>query len=172
MYLLQLYTMNSDAYYGSFYFYYDATDGKFHTCSPWDFDWSLGMSWGAENMKNPNKYDIGGNPIIKEMLKYKSFKIAIVKAYYEGGCRDAMLEAPARIVELGEKNKLSAEMNAMVAAITYYPTASDKVSFYSGTVSNYDEAVEYLTFITEERIVWMDNKMKGYADTIGYKIPS
>ena len=63
-------------------------------------------------------------------------------------------------------------MNAMVAAITYYPTASDKVSFYSGTVSNYDEAVEYLTFITEERIVWMDNKMKGYADTIGYKIPS
>ena len=172
MYLLQLYTMNSDAYYGSFYFYYDATDGKFHTCSPWDFDWSLGMSWGAENMKNPNKYDIGGNPIIKEMLKYKSFIVAVVKAYYEGGCRDAMLKAPDRIAELGKENKLSAEMNAMVAAVTYYPTKDDKVSFYSGTVSNYDEAVEYLKFITQTRITWMDNKIKSYANTIGYKIPS
>ena len=31
MYLLQTYTMNSDAYYGSFYFYYDSEDGVCRT---------------------------------------------------------------------------------------------------------------------------------------------
>ena len=169
MYLLQLYTMNSDAYYGSFYFYYDATDGKFHACSPWDFDWSFGVSWGGDRYKDPGAYDLTGNPIMKDMLHMKSFMVALVKVYYEGGCRDAILKTPVRIAELETQNKLSGEMNAATVSVSYFPTES--VYWYPKTVSNYDEAVHYFKYIANQRIIWIENRMSGYAQTIGYKVP-
>lgn len=169
MYLLQLYTMNSDAYYGSFFFYYDATDGKLHTCAPWDFDWSFGVSWGGDNFKDPNKYDLTSREWMNPMFKRRNFKLALVEAYYEGGCKEEIAKAPQMILDLAAENKLSAEMNHTLGVAYYYPTSS--VSFYPSTVSNYDEAVEYFHYIASERIDWLEKRMADIASEVGYRIP-
>ena len=105
MYLIQMFTMNSDSYYGSLYFYYDHEDGKLHACAPWDFDWSLGVSWGGSSFyTDPMQYDVGKIEWIKQMLGYRSFIEAVVKAYYEGGVKEAIEAMPALVDGYKEEN--------------------------------------------------------------------
>ena len=152
-YLLQTYTMNSDALYGSFYFYYDSEDGKLHACSPWDFDWSMGISWGGSSYKDPMRYDITSREWFKPMFRYKSFVLAILDVYYNGGGREVIKEMPFVIDRLAEENRLSSIMNG----------AALDVDYQIDGITNYDEAVAYLRDIAVKRIEYMENQMSDWA---------
>lgn len=160
-YILQTYTMNSDAYYGSFYFYYDSTDGKLHACSPWDFDWSMGVSWGSGSYINPEKYDLTSREWMAPMFKHKDFIIAMLDVYYKGGGREVVQQMPEVIDRMAEENRLSALMNDVALEVDYFPD----------DVTNYDEAVAYMRDIAVRRIDYMETHMKSYAILVKYQIP-
>jgi hypothetical protein len=161
MYLLQLYTMNSDSYYGSLYFYYNGDDGKLYACSPWDFDWSLGVSWGSSSFyTDPMKYDVGNIEWIKPMLTHRNFLEAVVKAYYEGGVKEAIEAMPALVDKYGEENRASAMMNQVINDIYYYPKEID----------NYEDSVAYIREICVKRAVFLENLMRSYATIFKYKV--
>jgi hypothetical protein len=162
MYLLQLYTMNSDSYYGSLYFYYDHDDAKLHACTPWDFDYSFGVSWGKTDFYvDPMLYDVDKIEWIKPMLQHDNFIVATLEAYYEGGVRDVILGMPAMVDAYTEENRASALMNEIINAPNYYPD----------TVESYDDAIAYLREVCEKRIEFMDQKMEQFAIEVGYDIP-
>ena len=159
MYLLQLYTMNSDAYYGSFYFYYNHTDGKLYACSPWDFDWSLGVSWGNTDFYvNPMLYDIDHIEWIKPMLEHKNFIEAVLKVYYEDGVKEIIEGMPELVDKHGQENRASGLMNEIVNDIYCYPT----------DITDYDGSVAYVREVCVKRIEYVENKMEVYALLFGY----
>lgn len=161
MYLLQMFTMNSDSYYGSMYFYYDHEDGKLHACAPWDFDWSLGVSWGGTAFyTDPMQYDVGKIEWIKPMLAHKNFLEAVVKVYYEGGFKDAIDSVPELVDELVEENKASAMMNQVINDIYYYPKDID----------NYEDSVAYVREVCVKRAEYLETLMKSYARIFNYKV--
>ena len=161
MYLLQMFTMNSDSYYGSLYFYYNGDDGKLYACSPWDFDWSLGVSWGGTSFyTDPMQYDVGKIEWIKPMLTHRNFLEAVVKAYYEGGVKEAIEAMPALVDKYGEENRASAMMNQVINDIYYYPKDID----------NYEDSVAYIREICVKRAVFLENLMRSYATIFKYKV--
>ena len=171
-FIMQQITMNHDAYWGSFYFYYDHTDGKMHACTPWDFDYSMGVSWASKNSlsakdaaENPRKYDVRSHYLIEGMLKFDSFKKAIVDVYYSQGVSSIIKSFPEMIDFWQEENRIAAEINAKAAPVRWYPDYEG--GKYPKDVTNYDEAVEYLKWIIEPRIEWFDEQMKGYLDEVG-----
>lgn len=168
-YIIQQFTMNHDAYWGSFYFYYDNSDGKLHACTPWDFDYSMGISWASKDAKlrveNPNKFDISGNYLIEAMIKYDSFKKAVVDVYYNHGGEETIKKLPEMIDFWTEENRSGAEMNAMAAPVRWYPDT--EYTDYTEDVETYDDAVIYLEYIINNRIGWFDNLMLGYLAEVG-----
>ena len=164
--------MNHDAYWGSFYFYYDHTDGKLHACTPWDFDYSMGVSWASKNdpsakdaAENPRKYDVSSHYLIRGMMKFDSFKKAVVDLYYTQGVSSIIKSIPDMIDLWQEENRLGAEMNAIAAPVRWYPDYDG--GKYTKDVTNYDEAVEYLKWIIEPRIQWLDEQMRELLDEVG-----
>ena len=158
MYLVQELTMNHDAYWGSFYFYYDRTDGKLHACAPWDFDFSLGVSWADQNnasakdsVENPNKYSVDSHYLIKAMIRYPSFKQAVKDVYYSADTQRALGNMLDLFDELVEENRLSAKMNFIGSTYLtdYYPY-------------EYDAAVEYLREKLAVRMKWLDRKIARF----------
>jgi len=168
-YIIQQFTMNHDAYWGSFYFYYDNTDGKLHACTPWDFDYSMGISWasgtGKLGVEDPKKFDISGNYLIEAMIRYDSFKKAVVDVYYNGGGETAIKRLLDMIDVWTEENRLGAEMNMVGSKARFYPDTEH--TKYTGEVVDYDSAVVYLKWIIEPRIEWFDNLMMGYYADVG-----
>ena len=168
-YIIQQFTMNHDAYWGSFYFYYDNSDGKLHACTPWDFDYSMGISWASGSSKkkveNPNQFDISGNYLIEGMIKFDSFKRAVVEVYYNGGAEDAIKKLPEMIDFWTEENRLGAEMNATGAPVRWYPDTD--YTDYPEKIKTYDDAVVYLEYIINNRINWFDSLMTGYLAEVG-----
>ncbi len=158
MYLIQELTMNHDAYWGSFYFYYDRTDGKLHACAPWDFDFSLGVSWADQNnatakdsVENPKKYSVDSHYIIKAMIRYPSFKQAVKDVYYSSETQRALGRLLDVFDEMAEENRRSAKMNFIGSTYLtdYYPY-------------EYDGAVEYLRDKLAERMKWLDRKIAKF----------
>ena len=168
-YIIQQFMMNHDAYWGSFYFYYDASDGKLHACSPWDFDYALGVSWASKDSKyrveDPLKFDISTNYLIEGMIKFDSFKKAVVEVYYNGGAEEAIKKVPEMLEYWTEENRSGAEMNAVGAPARWYPDT--KYTNYPEKVKDYDSAVAYLEYIVTNRIEWFDNLMAGYLAEVG-----
>ena len=161
MYLLQLYTMNSDAYYGSFYFYYDNTDGKMYACAPWDFDWSMGVSWGNSDFYvNPMSYDIDHIEWIKPMLTHENFIKKVLEVYYEGGVKEIIEGMPGLVDEYAKENRKSALMDAIVNDVFYYPE----------DVTEYDDIIAYVKGVCENRVVFVEQKMESYAAKYGYVV--
>lgn len=170
-YIVQQITMNHDAYWGSFYFYYDHIDGKLHACTPWDFDYSMGISWASKTpsakdaAENPRKYDVRSHYLIEGMIKFDSFKKAIVDVYYKQGVSSVIKSIPDMIDIWAEENRLGAEINAIVAPVRWYPDYEG--GKYTEDVTTYDEAVKYLKWIIEPRIQWFDEEMQKYLDDVG-----
>ena len=168
-YIIQQFMMNHDAYWGSFYFYYDATDGKLHACSPWDFDYALGISWASKsskyNVEDPMKFDISGNYLIEGMIKFDSFKKAVVDVYYNGGAETAIKSLPEMIDIWYEENKLGGQMNIYGTKTRLYPDS--EYTKYTEEVVDYESAVAYLKWIVEPRIEWFDNLMTKYYSEVG-----
>lgn len=161
MYLLQLYSMNSDAYYGSLYFYYNGDDGKMYACSPWDFDWSFGVSWGSTDFyTDPMQYDIEHIDWIKPMLKHENFIIAVLDAYYKGGVKETIEKMPELVDKYGKENRASALMNEVVNEPHYFPES----------VTDYDGTVTYVRDICVKRAEYIDQKMEQFALAYGYDI--
>ncbi|MBQ9797492.1 MAG: CotH kinase family protein [Clostridia bacterium] len=163
MYLFQMYSMNSDAYHGSLFFYYSEKDQKLHACSPWDFDWSFGGSH-REDPKwwDPYVCDRSQNGISKPMLQYNAFLTKICDLYYKEKVRDVLATVPAMVKVYEEENRLSFAMNETAAAVFYYP---------SGKATNYTEACAHLYTTCVERLNWMDSKVQSHAAKAGYLIP-
>ena len=161
MYLLQMYTMNSDSYYGSLYLYYSSDDGKLHACTPWDFDYSFGVSWGKTDFFiDPMLYDVGNIEWIKPMLKHDNFIVAVLDAYYKGGVRDVICNMPGMVDMYGEQNRDAVAMDTVVNSQNYFPDY----------VTDYDGAVAYLREVCSKRIEFMDQKMEQFAADVGYEI--
>ena len=161
MYLLQQYTMNSDSYYGSLYLYYSSDDGKLHACTPWDFDYSFGVSWGKTDFYvDPMLYDVGGIEWIKPMLTHDNFIVAVLDAYYKGGVRDVICTMPDIVKGYEKANKEAVLMDTVINSQNYYPDYVD----------DYESAVDYLISICEGRIEFMDQKMEQFASRVGYDI--
>lgn len=160
MMLLQLYTMNNDAYHASLYFYYNHADGKLYACAPWDFDWSFGnSSRSGDTYRNPNVQDWTSRTISGQLLKYQIFVEAVLDAYYKGGVREEIAKMPALARYYGEFNRKTIDMNALGASVNYV------------NGKTIDEALNYLYGICEKRIQFMETKMKEYAQKSGYQIP-
>lgn len=160
MLLLQLCSMNQDAYNGSFFFYYNHTDGKMYACAPWDFDWSFGNgSRQGPEFHDPYVIDWTKRGLSGSMLKYPIFLRAVASAYYEGGVREEVAKMPALARYYGELNRKTIDMNALGAAVNYVN---------GKTIS---EALDYLYSACEKRITFMEKRMKEIANEGGYQIP-
>ena len=157
-YIINCYTMNSDAYYGSFYFYYDDSDGKMHACSPWDFDWSLGISFSQGNNIDPMRYDITKRVWMKPMMKYQSFQWALMELYYEDGAKQIVESMPNIARLMGTYGQLSGDMNFKAVPNRIYPE----------TALSYDASLEYLYSICDARVLYMELHMQNIALDVGY----
>ena len=143
--------MNSDAFYGSMYFYLDHKDGKLYACSPWDFDYSFGISYSSSAFYlDPNQFDVDRAQWIPYLLKHENFLRAVLDIYYKQGGR-ALFETtvPALVERYTEENRLSAEMNETAAPVKYTPS----------TVTDYDTAVAVLKENYAKRVAFMKKKL-------------
>lgn len=162
MYLLQIYSMNSDAYHGSLYFYYSNDDGKLHACSPWDFDWSFGGSHREDPIWwDPYLCDRSQNGISKALLEYPSFVTEVLDVYYHEGAKEVLELVPQWVLDYAEENRRSFAMSevASTVPISYYP---------SGGANSYDAAVYHLYTVCVDRLDWMETKMASLAESIDY----
>lgn len=163
MYLIQMYTMNNDAYYGSMFFYYNSEDGKLYACAPWDFDWAFGVSYSASELYlNPMKFDVEGVEWMKPMIKRHNFLRAVCEEFYENGGKTLLEHMPALVEKYAEENRRSAEMNASSIPVRYYP---------ENGVTDYDTAVTFLQDICTQRVQFMVNKIRDLAARCGYTMP-
>ncbi len=155
MFLIQEFMMNGDAFSGSLYFYYNHEDGKFYACSPWDFDWSLGLMWESGN-KDPLSFTAKNRWWMKSFFTYPSFVKTLVDEYYNCSGRAIIANSPKLIEKWAQEIKLSAEMNSLGSTIRDLP--------YDGTT--FDEAVDYLLSIIYTRIGWLDSQMEALSKTV------
>ena len=157
MLLVQLYTMNNDAYLGSFYFYYNSDDGKLYACSPWDFDWSFGNSpRSGSKYRDPMRQDYSDQGLSADLIKYPAFLEAVLNAYYKGGVKEEIAKMPALAREYGELCYRSILMNEIGASVNYQ------------NVSNAADGLPYLYSVCEKRVEFMEQKMQAYAKQINY----
>lgn len=162
MYLLQMYTMNNDAYYGSMYFYYNSDDGKLYACSPWDFDWSFGVSYTTSaHYLDPMVFDVEGVEWMKPMMEHENFVIAVLDEYFKNGGKELIESMPSLVDRYAEENRLSAKMNESSIPTRYYPDKG---------VTNYVEGVAYLRDICVKRVQYMDDKMLTLAGWYSYRV--
>jgi len=160
MMLVQLYSMNQDAYHGSFFFYYNHTDGKLYACAPWDFDWSFGNgSRSGAEYRDPFVSDWTTRAISGAMLRYPMYQRELARVYYEGGVREEIAKMPALARYYSQLNRKTIDMNTLGAAVNYQ------------NGNTIDEALNYLYGICEKRVQFMETKMKEYAQKSGYQIP-
>jgi len=162
---VQLYTMNNDAYHGSFYFYYSNEDGKMHACCPWDFDWSFGVAYGKNELsQDPLTCNWTSRGVAKPMMEYKAFQMALLKLYYEQGGREIIAGMPDRVEAYEEENYLSAQMNITMLGtkVYYYPSAKQSPVYYTSykEVTDYTSAVDFLYNICRARVRFMENYMQ------------
>ncbi len=162
MLILQLYSMNSDAYHGSLYFYYNSEDGKLYACSPWDFDWSFGGSHRPDPVWwDPYQCDRSKNGISKPMLQYQSFLTTVVDLYYRQGVKEILEKVPGWAKDYKEENELSSQMTHTAITVYYYE---------SSKVNNYSDLCDHLYQVCSNRLTWMDYKMETYAEQCNYKM--
>lgn len=163
MYFVQMYMMSSDAYYGSLYFYYNHEDGKLYACSPWDFDYSLGVSYSnSQHYLDPMIFDVQNVEWMKPMLKHDNFVRALLDEYYKNGGREILASVPALADTLYAEIYRSAQMNALGEPVNYYPAKG---------VTDFDSAVVFLKQIALKREQYMKNKMETMAAALSYEIP-
>ncbi len=160
MFLIQEFMMNGDAFAGSLYFYYNHEDGKFYACSPWDFDWSLGLMWEGGN-RDPLSFTTKNLWWMSAFFTYPAFTQAVLDEYYKYGGREIIASSPELIEQWAQEIKRSAEMNSLGSTIRDLP--------YDGTT--FDEAIDFLLDIIDTRTDWLDSQMRVLASTIAYRIP-
>ncbi len=168
---VQLYTMNNDAYHGSFYFYYNHEDGKLHACSPWDFDWSFGVAYGKDELsQDPLTCNFTSRGVAMPMMQYKSFMRTMVELYYEDGVKEILESMPDLVEYYEQENFLSAQMNATAVKQFYYPSAANSPQYYTTykEVTNYTEAVDFLYSICRRRLTFMEDYMQQLSILCGY----
>lgn len=159
MYFVQMYTMNSDAFGASLYFYYNHEDGKLYACSPWDFDWSFGVSHRNTSFwVDPLQYDVHSAHWIREMITYESFVVAVLDEYYENGAREVIASMPALVDVFAKEFCLSGKMNLLAAPTNLYPDS----------VTDYDSAVAYVKDVSEKRVRFMASLMADLDEKYSY----
>ena len=134
-------------------------DGKIHACAPWDFDYALGISWAdqtnaeaKDKIENPTRYSVDSHYMIKQMLKFETFRYAVLEVYSRQSTQKAINEFKTNIELFAEQNRASANMNFVGSTyrVKNFPY-------------EYDEALEYIRSIIHARVEWFDNKMKNFS---------